>query len=82
MPAVPLPSIIRDMSRRHSAFDGGRRHSRRREVKIVDEYAEARKRKVMEEFYETEKSYVDGLELIYSVSGPAMLSLFLCTDHL
>ena len=67
MPTSPLPSIMRDVTKRHSAVDGGRRLSRRREVKIVDEQAEAKQRKVAEEFYDTEKSYVEGLELIYSV---------------
>ena len=67
MPTSPLPSIMRDVTKRHSAADGGRRLSRRREVKIVDEQAEAKQRKVAEEFYDTEKSYVEGLELIYSV---------------
>ncbi|KAK7695228.1 hypothetical protein QCA50_002418 [Cerrena zonata] len=66
MSAFPLPSIMRDVSKRRSGLEGGRRQSRRREVKIVDEYVEAKKRKVAEEFYETERSYVDGLELIYS----------------
>lgn len=66
-PSHPLPSIMRDVSKRHSGVDGGRRQSRRREVRIVDEQAQAKKRKVTEEFFETEKSYVEGLELIYSV---------------
>ena len=42
---------------------------RRRESRVVDEQKEAKRRKVITEFYETEKSYLAGLELIYSVRG-------------
>jgi FYVE/RhoGEF/PH domain-containing protein 5/6 len=33
----------------------------------VDEARESKRRKVIHEFYETEKAYIEGLELIYSV---------------
>lgn len=39
-------------------------------MRAVDEQREAKRRKVINEFHETEKSYVDGLELIYSVRVP------------
>jgi hypothetical protein len=44
-----------------------RRRTRRDVPKPVDDLREAKRRKVIEEFYETERTYVDGLELIYSV---------------
>jgi len=34
---------------------------------LVDDKLEKKRRKIVDEFYETEKAYVDGLELIYSV---------------
>jgi FYVE/RhoGEF/PH domain-containing protein 5/6 len=35
----------------------------------ADDPLEVKRRKVIEEFYETERAYVDGLELVYSVGG-------------
>jgi hypothetical protein len=43
-----------------------KRGNRRRELK-VDDAREAKRLKIIHEFYETERAYVDGLELIYSV---------------
>ncbi|KAL4243332.1 hypothetical protein ABKN59_011364 [Abortiporus biennis] len=51
---------------RLTSIEGGRRGGRRREPKVLDDQREAKRRKIIDEFYETEKSYVDGLELIYS----------------
>ncbi|KIP04169.1 hypothetical protein PHLGIDRAFT_494233 [Phlebiopsis gigantea 11061_1 CR5-6] len=53
---------------RPSSVDPSRRNNRRREVKsvVVDEQREAKRRRIINELYETERSYVDGLELIYS----------------
>jgi len=34
---------------------------------LVDDKLDKKRRKIVDEFYETEKAYVDGLELIYSV---------------
>jgi len=45
-----------------------RRKARDSSQKPVDDRQAAKRRKVVDEFYETEKAYVDGLELIYSVS--------------
>lgn len=42
-------------------------------MRLIDEQREAKRRKVINEFHDTEKSYVDGLELIYSVR---MLPIF------
>ncbi|KAL4259511.1 FYVE-type domain-containing protein [Pleurotus pulmonarius] len=43
----------------------GPRKSHKR-AKPVDEAREAKRRKVIDEFYQTERAYVDGLELIYT----------------
>lgn len=65
------PMVIRNAVRgpkhRPSSMDGARKALRRRESRMVDEQKEAKRRKVIAEFYETEKSYLDGLELIHSV---------------
>ena len=56
--------------RRPSSQDALKRAHRRKEVKsvvVVDEHKEAKRRKVIHELYETERTYVNGLELIYSV---------------
>ena len=54
-----------------SSVEANRR--KRRDLRRVDEAREAKRRKVIHELYETEKAYVDGLELIYSV-GPLVIS--------
>ncbi|KAI8981319.1 hypothetical protein BD414DRAFT_492311 [Trametes punicea] len=69
--AVPItPVVIRNAVRgprhRPSSTDFARRAVRRKESRMVDEQKEAKRRKVIAEFYETEKSYLDGLELIHS----------------
>jgi FYVE, RhoGEF and PH domain containing 5/6 len=48
-------------------IESPRRRTRRDVPKPADDLREAKRKKVIEEFYETEKAYVDGLELIYSV---------------
>ncbi|KAI0694894.1 hypothetical protein BC835DRAFT_1274120 [Cytidiella melzeri] len=50
------------------SVEANRRHSRRREVKSVaiDEQRDGKRRKIINEFCETERTYVEGLELIYS----------------
>jgi len=45
-----------------------RKRVRDKSVKPGNDRNASKRRKVVEEFYETEKAYVDGLELIYSVS--------------
>ena len=44
-------------------------------TKPVDELQNNKRRKVVREFYDTEKAYVDGLDLVYSVSFLPCLSL-------
>lgn len=46
---------------------------RRTEPLPTDEPKEVKRRKVIVELYETEIAYVDGLDLIYNVSGPIIL---------
>lgn len=74
MPAV-TPAIIRNAVRaprnRPSSLDISRRAGRRSQMRPIDEHREAKRRRVINEFHETEKSYVDGLELIYSVRSIA-----------
>ncbi|KAI0713184.1 hypothetical protein C8T65DRAFT_574051 [Cerioporus squamosus] len=68
-PVPSTPVVIKNAVRirpRPSSVDVSRRGVRRKESRIVDEQREAKRRKVIAEFYETEKSYVDGLELIHS----------------
>lgn len=62
---------------RSPSVDPTRRRKRARETsaKPTDERQNLKKRKIVEEFYETEKAYVDGLELIYSVRVTASLLL-------
>ncbi|KAI0640206.1 hypothetical protein C8Q77DRAFT_118740 [Trametes polyzona] len=69
-PIPVTPAVIRNAVRgpkqRPSSLDVARRAVRRRESRVVDEQKETKRRKVITEFYETEKSYLDGLELIHS----------------
>ncbi|KAL6308388.1 hypothetical protein BKA93DRAFT_725852 [Sparassis latifolia] len=69
MPAAAPPvsrSPVRGARHRPSSIDIARRGARKSLPRPVDEQREAKRRKVINEFYETEKSYVGGLELIYS----------------
>lgn len=58
------------VSRARRPLDSPVRRARRREgsSKPGDPSREAKARKIVEEFYETEKAYVKGLEMVYSVS--------------
>jgi len=58
---------------RTKSMESPLRRRRRDLPKQADDPREAKRRKVIEEFYETEKAYVDGLELIYSVSDYCVL---------
>lgn len=49
-------------------------------MKPLDELQANKRRKIVCEFYDTEKAYVDGLELVYSVSLPRCLSLCSYTE--
>ncbi|KAI0756183.1 hypothetical protein C8Q80DRAFT_1127112 [Daedaleopsis nitida] len=67
VPATPvvIKNAVRTSKPRPPSVDGARR-VRRKESRMVDEQREAKRRKVIAEFYETERSYLDGLELIHS----------------
>lgn len=75
-PSSPISAAMRHINGgrvskvRPISTDSPRRANKRRDVNVkpVDDVREAKRRKVIEEFYETERAYVDGLELIYSVS--------------
>jgi FYVE, RhoGEF and PH domain containing 5/6 len=70
-------SLLKKKSGSITVDNGGKR-SRKKDVrKPVDEAREAKRRKVVLEFFETERAYVDGLDLIYSVSWK---SLFLVKE--
>jgi len=72
-PTSASPVVIRNghagrkTKGRPVSVEAARRGSRRRDLKPVDEARESRRKNVIQEFYETEKAYVDGLDLVYSV---------------
>ena len=45
----------------------GRRYSRKKEARPIDAAKESKRLKVIHEFHDTERAYVEGLDLIYSV---------------
>ncbi|KZT01190.1 uncharacterized protein LAESUDRAFT_731561 [Laetiporus sulphureus 93-53] len=73
-PVAPVPAftpaVIRNATKpprhRPSSLDIARKAPRRSQMRPVNERREAKRKKVINELHETEKSYVDGLELIYS----------------
>lgn len=77
-----IPTVIRNVhpsrtgkGRPTSIESPRRRRKREVSVKPLDDARESKRRKVIDEFFETERAYVDGLELIYSVSlSPSRLS--------
>jgi FYVE/RhoGEF/PH domain-containing protein 5/6 len=70
-PAPMMPLVMRNVSKKSGArpppAENERRKSHQR-LRPINEAHEAKRRKIIHEFWETERSYVDGLELIYSVS--------------
>ena len=67
MPAVMRNAIRKSKGRPPSLDAMGKRHSRRKEVPQIDEAREAKRLKIVHEFHDTERAYVEGLDLIYSV---------------
>lgn len=55
-----------------SAFDSPTRSRQRR--RLHSDRNDEKRRRIINEFYETERSYFGGLELIYSVSGCSWLT--------
>ena len=64
-------SFVNSKGYTHS-FEKSRRHSRRKEVGPLDEAREAKRLKIIHEFHDTERAYVQGLDLIYSVCYEAI----------
>ncbi|KAJ7780090.1 hypothetical protein DFH07DRAFT_875712 [Mycena maculata] len=66
-PSSPsMPAVIRNVANPGRKSKVRPMSSARRLLKPLDDPREAKRRKVIQEFYETEKAYVDGLEMIYS----------------
>jgi len=59
--------IMTKMSKSRRTSIGPRRGVRRRGYQAPDKERDTRRRKVIQEFYETERTYVQGLDLIYEV---------------
>ncbi|OCH93011.1 hypothetical protein OBBRIDRAFT_772455 [Obba rivulosa] len=75
-PAV-IKSAVRGPRHRPSSGEIPRRYRRSHsQLRPVDLQRESKRRKVINEFHETEKSYVDGLDLIYTLFlTPILVSL-------
>ncbi|KAJ7498153.1 hypothetical protein B0H11DRAFT_1998910 [Mycena galericulata] len=63
---VQMPAVIRSVPNPPRKSKVRPMSSNRRLVKPLDNPREAKRRNIIQEFYETEKAYVDGLEMIYS----------------
>ena len=71
-PSNLSPDSATKVQGRHPAADLGKRRRRRRDsIRPMDETQVVKRRKIITEFYETERAYVEGLDLIYSVSSCA-----------
>ena len=53
---------------RRTSVEGNRKGVRRRGYHAPEKEHDMRRSKVIQEFYETERTYVQGLDLIYEVS--------------
>ena len=65
-----IPVVVRNANAARKSKplpEGARRGNKKREPRVVNEARESRRQKVIQEFYETEKAYVGGLDLVYSV---------------
>lgn len=83
-PLPPVsPSVVKGAQRppknRPPSLDPIRRNARK--LRVLDDQRDSKRRKIIDEFYETERSYVEGLELIYSVSNVRCRRLLHCTDY-
>ena len=63
-----IGSPTKMLKSRRTSIEGHRKGVRRRGYQAPDKERDARRRKVIQEFYETERTYVQGLDLIYEVS--------------
>jgi FYVE/RhoGEF/PH domain-containing protein 5/6 len=73
-----IASPTKKSQSRRTTLEVRRKGVRRRGYRAPDEEAEAKRHKVIEEFYETERTYVQGLDLVYEVSSTCAL----CYDPL
>lgn len=86
LPTVPAIMRITHSPRKNKArppsVESPRKAHRRRDtgVRHNDEARTSKRRKIIEEFYETERAYVDGLELVYSVRL-FLHAVHMPTDH-
>jgi FYVE, RhoGEF and PH domain containing 5/6 len=66
-PATPVSSPTNKSRSGRTSIEVHRKGVRRRGHRAPDEDRGAKRRKIIEEFYETERTYVQGLDLIYEV---------------
>ncbi|KAI0307666.1 hypothetical protein B0F90DRAFT_1675982 [Multifurca ochricompacta] len=66
-PHSPIASPTRKSNRRRTSIESHRKGARRRGYRAPDEERDAKRRKVIDEFFETERTYVQGLDLIYEL---------------
>ncbi|KAI0271436.1 hypothetical protein BC834DRAFT_859463 [Gloeopeniophorella convolvens] len=67
---VPSPtgrSPTKRTKSRPTSMDVHRKGTRRRELRVPDEERDVKRRRIIDEFYETERTYVQGLDLIYEL---------------
>ncbi|EPQ60193.1 hypothetical protein GLOTRDRAFT_67584 [Gloeophyllum trabeum ATCC 11539] len=69
-PGASMPSLVKNVVKksksRPTSLEVQRKSRKKDKDSRVDEAREAKRRKIIHEFYETERSYVDGLDLIYA----------------
>jgi FYVE, RhoGEF and PH domain containing 5/6 len=73
------PLIIRRVSAKTRPVDVHERRKSATRLRPINEAREAKRRKIVAEFYETERTYVDGLNLVYEVCSTyyhLLLSIF------
>lgn len=63
-----IASPTRVLKSRRTSVEGHRKGVRRRGYHAPEKEHDMRRSKVIQEFYETERTYVQGLDLIYEVS--------------
>jgi FYVE/RhoGEF/PH domain-containing protein 5/6 len=69
-PAPMMPLVMKNVNKKSGTgplAHGGQRRSSQWKLRPINEALEAKRRKIIAEFFETERSYVNGLNLIHSV---------------
>jgi FYVE/RhoGEF/PH domain-containing protein 5/6 len=66
-----MPLVLKNVNKKSAAGPMPQNERRRSQWKLkpINEALETKRRKIIDEFFETERSYVDGLNLIHSVRG-------------